>query len=57
MDFELYKPTMPVFLILLVLAVRRLMGAITSVAFLSTYAVWLAVIGYVVLAVGALVEM
>ena len=57
MEFELHKPTRMVFLISLVLAVLGLIGAITSVAFLSTYAVWIALIGYVVLAVGTLVEM
>lgn len=36
---------------------RRRIGAIASVASLSTYAVWLVLIGYVVLALGTLVEM
>ena len=54
---NLHKPNMVVFLISLVLAVLGLIGAITSVAYLSSYAVWLALIGYVVLAVGTLVEM
>jgi hypothetical protein len=57
---NLHKPTMVVFWISLVLAVLALLGAIgaiTSVAYLSSYAVWLALIGYVVLAVGTLVEM
>ena len=55
---NLHKPNMVVFLISLVLGVLGLIGAITSsVAFLSTYAVWLALIGYVVLAAGTLVEM
>jgi hypothetical protein len=54
---NLHKPNMVVFLISLVLAVLGLIGVITSVAYLSSYAVWLALIGYVVLAVGTLVEM
>ena len=54
---NLHKPNMAVFVISLVLAVLGLIGAITSVAYLSSYAVWLALIGYVVLAVGTLVEM
>jgi len=40
-----------------VLALLGAIGVITSVPFLSIYAVWLALIGYVVLAVGTLVEM
>jgi hypothetical protein len=55
---NLHKPTVVVFLISLVLAVLGLIGAITpSVAFLSRYDVWIVLVGYVVLAVGTLVEM
>jgi len=47
-----------VFVISLVLGVLGLIGAIApSVAFLGRYDVWLALVGYVVLAVGTLVEM
>ena len=54
---NLHKPTMAVFVISLVLAVLALIGAIASVPFLSRYDVWIALVGYVVLALGTLVEM
>ena len=54
---NLHKPSMVVFLISLVLAVLALIGAVSSVSFLSKYDIWIALVGYVVLAVGTLVEM
>ena len=54
---KLNTPTMPVFAVSLVLAVLGLIGAIVSVRFLSHYAVWLALLGYVVRAVGTVMKM
>jgi hypothetical protein len=54
---KLNAPTMPVFAVSLVLAVLALIGAIVSVRFLSHYGVWIALIGYVVLAVGTVMKM
>jgi hypothetical protein len=53
---NLHKPTMAVFLVSLVIAVLALIGAITSLPFLSRYDFWIALLAYVVLAVGTLVE-
>jgi hypothetical protein len=53
---NLHKPTMAVFLVSLVIAVLALIGAITSFSFLSRYDFWIALLAYVVLAVGTLVE-
>jgi hypothetical protein len=54
---KLNTPTMPVFVVSLVLALLALIGAVVSVRFLSHYAVWLALIGYAVLAVGTVMKM
>jgi hypothetical protein len=54
---NLNAPTMPVFVASLVLAVLALIGAIGILPFLGAYAVWIALIGYVVLAVGTVVKM
>ena len=54
---KLHTPTMPVFVVSLVLAVLALIGATGSLPFLNTYDVWIALIGYVVLAVGTVMKM
>jgi hypothetical protein len=54
---KLNAPTMIVFLVSLVLAVLALIGAVASVRFLSHYGVWIALLGYVVLAVGTVMKM
>ena len=54
---NLNAPTMPVFVASLVLAVLALIGAITSVRFLTHYDVWIALLAYVVLAVGTVMKM
>jgi hypothetical protein len=54
---NLHKPSMAVFLVSLILAVLALVGAVGFVPLLRTYDVWIALIGYVVLAGGTLVEM
>jgi len=53
---NLSAPTQAVFLISLILAVLALIGAFVHVAFLTPYAFWLAIIGYIVLAVGCLAK-
>jgi hypothetical protein len=54
---KLNTPTMPVLAVSLVLAVLALIGATGSLPFLNTYDVWIALIGYVVLAVGTVMKM
>lgn len=49
---NLSAPTMPVFLISLVLAVLAVLGVNMSIPFVSGNAFWVAIIAYVVLLVG-----
>ena len=53
---KLTPPTQTVFWIALVLAVLGLLGSFISIPFVSTYAFWFALLGYVVLAAGNLVK-
>ena len=49
---NLSAPTMPVFLISLILAILAVLGAYMPIPFISGNAFWVAVIAYVVLLVG-----
>ena len=53
---NLRKPRMAVFWISAMLAVLALIGAMTAIVFLHGLAVWIALVAYVVLAVGAIIE-
>lgn len=53
---NLSAPTQPIFLISLVLAVLAIIGFFVSIPFVSAYAFWFAIVGYIVLAVGCLMK-
>ena len=54
---NLSAPTMPVFLISLVLAALAVLGVLVkTIPFVSSYAFWLAIAAYVVLALGNLLK-
>jgi hypothetical protein len=48
----LNAPKQIVFIISLALVVAAVMGMLVSIPFVSTYAFWIAVLGYVLLALG-----
>ena len=52
----LHTPSRWIFILALVLAVLALLGAIVSIPYLSMYAVWIAIVAYVVLALGCVIK-
>jgi hypothetical protein len=52
MNIDLHAPTMPIFLVSLVLAVLALLGYFVVIPYITLYGFWIAIIAYVVLAVG-----
>ena len=52
MNIDLHTPTMPIFLVSLVLAVLALLGYFVVIPYITLYGFWIAIIAYVVLAVG-----
>jgi len=53
---KLSAPTQLVFLISLVLAILAVIGVLVSIPFVSVYAFWIAIIGYIVLAAGCVLK-
>lgn len=53
---KLSAPTQLIFLISLVLAILAIVGLFVSIPFVSVYAFWLAIAGYVVLAAGCVLK-
>ena len=53
---DLSAPTQAVFLTSLILAVLAVIGFFVSIPFITPYAFWLAVIGYIVLAAGCVAK-
>jgi hypothetical protein len=53
---NLHAPAMWVFILALVIAVVAVVSTFTPIPYVSTYAFWVAIIGYVVLAAGNLVK-
>jgi hypothetical protein len=53
---KLSAPTQIVFLISLALAVIAVIGVFVSIPFVSLYAFWIAIIGYIVLAAGCMMK-
>ena len=51
---DLSAPTTPVFIISLILAVLAIIGQFVAIPFITEYGFWVAIIAYVVLAVGNL---
>lgn len=49
---NLSAPTMPVFIVSLVLAVLALLGMFIAIPFISANAFWVAIVAYIVLLVG-----
>jgi hypothetical protein len=52
----IHTPSMWIFILALVLAVLALIGALVHIPYVSEYAVWIAIVAYVVLAVGCVVK-
>ena len=52
----LSAPTVPVFLVSVVLAVLALLGHVVSIPFVSMYQFWIAIVAYVVLFLGAVLK-
>jgi hypothetical protein len=53
----LLAPSMWVFVLSLVIAVIAVVGVFTTIPYVTAYGFWLAIIAYVILAVGNLLEM
>ena len=53
---KLSAPTQMIFLISLALAILAVLGALVSIPFVSLYAFWIAIIGYIVLAAGCVMK-
>jgi hypothetical protein len=56
MNLNLHAPSMPIFLVSLVLAVLALLGYFVSIPYVTLYGFLLAIIAYVVLALGNVVK-
>jgi hypothetical protein len=52
----LSAPTMPIFIVSLVLAVLALLGHFAAIPFVSLYQFWIAIIAYIVLALGSVLK-
>jgi hypothetical protein len=53
---KLSAPTVPVFLISVVLAVLALLGHFTNIQYVTTYQFWLAIVAYLLLFLGAVLK-
>jgi hypothetical protein len=53
---NLSAPTMPIFLVSLVLAVLALIGHFVAIPFVSMYQFWIAIVAYIVIAVGCVMK-
>jgi hypothetical protein len=53
---QLSAPTQVVFIIAVILAVLAVIGVFVSIPFVSAYAFWFAIVGFVVLAAGCLMK-
>ena len=56
MDSNLNAPTWPVFLCSAVLALLAAMAALIHIPFISGYAIWIAILAYIIPAVGNLMR-
>jgi hypothetical protein len=56
MNIDLHAPTMPIFLVSLVLAVLALLGHFVVIPYITLYGFWIAIIAYGVLAVGTVMK-
>jgi hypothetical protein len=56
MDTNLNTPTLPVFVCSAVLALLAALGALINIPFVSGYAIWIAILAYIILAVGNLMR-
>lgn len=53
---NLSAPTVPIFIISVVLAILALLGHFVAIPFLTIYQFWIAILAYVVLCVGCLMK-
>jgi hypothetical protein len=56
MNIHLHAPSMPIFLLSLVLAVLALLGSFVTIPYITLYGFLLAIVAYVVLALGNVVK-
>ena len=54
---NLHAPSMWIFILSLAIAVLAIVSTFTTIEYVSKYAFWVAIIAYVVLAIGNLVKM
>lgn len=53
---NLNAPTQTLFIVAVVIAVIALLGAIIAIPFISTYAFWILLLGFIVLVAGVLMK-
>ena len=53
---ELHAPSMWVFIVSLIIAVIAVISVFTPIPYISTYGLWVAILAYIVLALGNLVK-
>jgi hypothetical protein len=53
---NLNAPSQPIFLVSLALAILALLGALVIIPVITQYAFWLAILAYVVLALGTIMK-
>jgi hypothetical protein len=55
-NMNLHAPSVPIFVISLILAALALIGHVVLLPYITLYGFWVAIIAYVILAVGTLME-
>jgi hypothetical protein len=55
-DMNLHAPSVPIFVVSLVFAVLALIGHVVLIPFVTLYGFWVAIIAYVILAVGVVMR-
>jgi hypothetical protein len=55
-DMNLSAPTLPIFVVSLVLAILALIGHFVVIPFITIYQFWIAIVAYAVLCVGCLLK-
>lgn len=56
MNLNLHTPSVPIFVVSLVFAVLALIGHVVLIPFVTLYGFWVAIIAYVILAVGVVMR-
>lgn len=56
MKFKLHAPAMWIFVVALIIAVVAVVGVFTPIPYISLYGFWIAILAYVVLALGNVLD-